>query len=225
MATQLPSTGKPGCDTSDMNMIHQVFRDALQEGPVLVRSVAAGDKERAVAVARYVDDLVSGLHNHHQGEDLLVWDELAARAPACAKHVADMRAEHAAVAKLLDALEPLVPTWRESADPKDAEKVAQALEALRTTLFAHLGEEEAEILPVASTVFTQQEWNKLGEHGRAAIPRDRMFIQLGYIMASMTPDAAEAWAKKELPAPVRLLYRLIGKRQFAAERKALGVAS
>lgn len=222
MAMQLPSTGKPGCDTSDMNMIHGMFRRALEEGPGLVRAVPADDGERLAAVSSHVDDLIARLHGHHRGEDLLLWDQLAARAPACAKHVADMRTEHAAVAALLDALEPLVQTWRGSGKPEDGDKVATALEAVRTTLFAHLGEEEAVILPVASGAFTQQEWDKIGAHARAEIPRDRMLIQLGYILSSMTPTAARAWAKKELPAPVRLLYRLVGKRQFEAQRKSIG---
>ena len=84
MVTQLPSTGKPGCDTSDMNMIHGMFRSILNEAPKLVRSVAQSDTEHAAAVAGHLSDLISGLHNHHHGEDLLLWDELAARAPACA---------------------------------------------------------------------------------------------------------------------------------------------
>ena len=109
MVTQLPSTGKPGCDTSDMNIIHGMFRSILNEAPKLVRSVAQSDTGHAAAVAGHLSDLISGLHNHHHGEDLLLWDELAARAPACAAHVDQMRAQHAAVSDDLDALEPSFP--------------------------------------------------------------------------------------------------------------------
>ena len=221
MVTQLPSTGKPGCDTSDMNIIHGMFRSILNEAPKLVRSVAQSDTEHAAAVAGHLSDLISGLHNHHHGEDLLLWDELAARAPACAAHVDQMRAQHAAVSDDLDALEALIPAWRETADVADREAVAAAVETVRSALFAHLGQEEEQILPIASGVFSQPEWDKLGEHGRASVPRDRQLIQLGYILNSMSPEDARAWAKANLPVPIRLLYRLVGRRQFEAEQRAV----
>jgi hypothetical protein len=73
---------------------------------------------------------------------------------------------------------------------------------------------------VAAGVFSQKEWDQLGEHGRAAIPRNRLFIQLGYILSSLSPAEGAAFFA-QMPAPVRLLYRLIGSRQFAAEQKRL----
>jgi hemerythrin-like domain-containing protein len=219
MVTKLPSTG--GCDTSDMNMIHGVFRKGLTDAPALVRAVADGDTAHAAAVARHVEDLASGLHNHHHGEDLLLWDDLAARAPACAAHIDSMRAQHAEVARDLALLEPLIPVWAADATAAHREAVAGAVETVRDTLVKHLGAEEKEILPVASTVFSQEEWNKLGEHGRASIPKERQLIQLGYILESMPPEESRAWAKKELPGFVRLLYRLVGKRQFDAEQRAI----
>ena len=222
MATQLPSTGKPGCDTSDMNMIHGMFRKVMGDAAPLVRSVAAGDLQHANKVASHVEDLIADLHNHHHGEDLMLWDELAARAPACAVHVDQMRVQHAAVSKQLDVVEALLPSWRESASTEQGEAVARALDTVRETFFAHMGQEEEQILPVASGVFSQPEWNKLGEHGRSTVPRERRLIQLGYILSSMSPDAAKAWSKANLPAPVRLLYRVVGRRQFDAEQRALG---
>jgi hemerythrin-like domain-containing protein len=204
-----------------MLMIHGMFRKALTDAPPLVRSVKPGDREHTSAVAGHIEEIARGLHNHHHGEDLLLWDELAARAPACAAHVDQMRAQHAAVAVLLAALEPLVAAWRESANEADRDAVAAGIDAVREGLFVHLGAEETEILPVASQSFSQKEWDKLGEHGRVSIPRERQFIQLGYILDSMSPEEAGAWAKANLPAPVRLLYRLVGRRQYLAEYRAL----
>jgi hypothetical protein len=219
MATKLPSTG--GCDTSDMLMIHGMFRKVFVDAPALVRSVKPGDREHTTAVASHLDDAASSLHNHHHAEDLLLWDQLAARAPACAAHVDQMRAQHAAVAGLLEKLEALVPAWRESANAADRDAVAESVEAVRDGLLTHLGAEETQILPVASGAFDQSEWNKLGEHGRASVPKDRRLIQLGYILDSMSPEDAKAWARANLPAPVRLLYRLVGRRQYLAEYRSL----
>ena len=53
------------------------------------------------------------------------------------------------------------------------------------------------------------------------MPREPVAASLGYILDSMTPADASIWMKANLPAPVRLLYRLIGRRQFDAEQRAL----
>jgi hypothetical protein len=132
-----------------------------------------------------------------------------------------MRAQHAEVAKHLEVVDALVPRWREKADAATRDALADAVEQVRDALNRHLGQEEEQILPVASATFSQAEWNQLGEHGRKSIPKNRQFIQLGYILDSMSPEDARAWAKENLPAPVRLLYRLIGKRQYDAEMRAV----
>lgn len=200
---------------------HRYFRKLFNDAPSLVRSVNAGDTAHATAVADHLDFMVRSLHAHHQGEDIVLWDELSERAPACAIHVEQMKAQHAMVSDLLDQLEATLPQWRAAADAHDRELVVVAVEHLRSSLFSHLGDEETEILPAAGPVFTQREWDSLGEHYRASIPPGRMLIDIGYILDSMTPEEGKEWMRSTLPAPARLLYRLIGKRQYEAEQRAL----
>ena len=90
------SEQKLGCDTADMLMIHRLFRWLFGDAPGLVRGVAAGDTARAEVVGAHIEQIVAGLHLHHQGEDLLLWDLLESRAPACALHVGQMRTQHQA---------------------------------------------------------------------------------------------------------------------------------
>lgn len=204
-----------------MVVIHNFFRKALIEAPQLVRSVTPGDREHASAVAGHVGDLSLGLHNHHHGEDTLLWDTLSQRAPACAVHVAHMREQHAEVDALLRVADALLDEWKTSPGQAAGERLAVALENVRDRMLAHIGEEETEILPIASGAISQQEWDKLGEHGRASIPRDRQFVQLGAIMNSMEEPARSAWTKSHLPLPVRVLYKLVGERQYDAEQRRL----
>ena len=221
MVTQLPSTGAPGCDTSDMVMIHGLFRLIFGDAPGLVAGVAAGDTDRAKAVGNHLITIADSLHNHHHGEDVLLWDQLEARNPACATHVSEMRADHAAMGTELAALDEAVRAWQ--LEPTDANrtKVEYALNGIVALLNQHLGAEEKQILPVASLAFRQAEWDKLGEHGRASVPKDFRLIQLGFILASMTKADATAWMKANLPAPVRLIYRLIGKPQYEKYRASV----
>jgi hypothetical protein len=221
MVTQLPSTGKPGCDTSDMVMIHGLFRLIFGDAPELAAGVAADDAARAQVVGDHLIAIANSLHDHHHGEDILLWDQLEARNPACATHVGQMRAHHAAMAAELDKLEEIVRAWQAEPSTKNRNETVGVLKAVNSLLLEHLGSEEQTILPVASIVFSQAEWNKLGEHGRASVPKNFRFIQLGFIIASMTKPEGRAWMKANLPAPVRLLYRIIGKPQYEKYRAAV----
>jgi hemerythrin-like domain-containing protein len=212
---------RTGCDVSDMVVIHNLFRKVLAQAPTLIGSVKVGDTGRAAIVADYLNELIFGLHNHHRGEDLLLWDDLAKRAPSCGIHVELMKRQHADVGEILDRLEKLLPEWRTTASAVQSTAISATVAELSTTLFEHLNQEQDKILPVAATAFDQKEWDKLGEHARAAIPRDRQFIQLGSIINSMEPAESQAWVAKNLPAPVRLLYKLIGRKQYDAYQKRL----
>lgn len=74
------------------------------------------------------------------------------------------------------------------------------------------------ILPAAAAAMSQREWNRLGDQGRAWVLKSRLFIQLGVILSSMPPEAAAAFLS-EMPATVRMLYRLLGRRQYLAHRR------
>jgi hypothetical protein len=229
MTTRLPSTGKPAdgaasvplCKTDDIFIIHTLFRRMYGEAPGLVRDVAAFDTARSEIVGRNIGELGAGLHTHHTGEDASLWDRLAERAPSCALHVDAMRAQHAEVATQLEAIDAMLPDWRATADPAQRDLLAAMLDRLRDTLEAHLGQEEREIVPVAQSVISQTEWDEMGEHGRAATPKDRLFVQLGLILDSVPSAKRDAWFKESVPAPVRVIYKLFGKRKYEEAMREL----
>jgi hypothetical protein len=208
----------PGCDTSDMLTIHALFRRAFTDAPTLVLGVDDGDVERALVVAAHVREVAGALHHHHSGEDELLWDALEQRAPACALHVGRMRAQHATTAAQLRELDDVLPAWEHAARADTRAVVADALDAIRDTLLTHLGDEESSVLPVASTVMSQREWGALHEHGMSTIPRDRLLLQLGWILEVIPADERAGWLRTNLPLPGRLAWRLVGRRQFAAHR-------
>ncbi len=212
------TTEKPGCDTSDMLTIHALFRRAFTDLPGLVRGVPDGDRERMRAVSGHVRELAAALHHHHEGEDLLLWDRLEQRAPACALHVGLMKSQHATTAAQLERLDALLPSWEADADATARDHVADLLDEIRTTLLQHLGQEETQILPTASTVMSQREWSLLHEHGMASIPKDKLLLQLGWILEVVPEGERAAWLKTNLPAPARLLWKTVGTRKFAAHR-------
>lgn len=235
-ATALPSSGdEPGrangaaagggaapktCDASGMAEIHRMFRAGFAEGPALVEGVADGDAAHADVVGDHLDMLSVALHGHHEGEDTMLWRPLETRAPSCAVHVERMKAQHARMLIHLSNLDAALPAWRASGRVMDAAAVLTALGGINAALDEHLPDEETNIVPVMETVITQKEVDALSEHGRKSTPKGKTFQQLGAILAAQ-PDGGTAWQRSHLPAPVRLIWRVIGKPKYEANRAAL----
>jgi hypothetical protein len=60
----------------------------------------------------------------------------------------------------------------------------------------------------------------MGEHSADAIPKSRLLPQLGTLLANSTPaDRKHFYAG--LPVSVRVLWRLVGKRQYAKQFRQL----
>jgi hypothetical protein len=204
------------CDADDMRILHNAFLWAYEQAPGLVRGALPGDTARSEFVGQWLTDLDATLHTHHESEDELLWDKLEQRAPACALHVGQMRAHHAQVAKLLDEAGPLLARWRTTADPAVGEQLADAYQRMLDVLKVHLRREVVEVIPVAERVVTQKEWTAMGDHGADAIPKSRLLPQLGMLLASSTlTDRQRFYA--EMPLSVKVLWRLVGKRQYAKQ--------
>lgn len=215
------SAGPSLCNGTDMRVVHSAFLWAYDQAPALIRSTPAGDTKRSAFVGLWIGDLDATLHVHHHSEDELLWHRLEQRAPACALHVAQMRAHHAAkVAELLGDIAPLLVGWRASADPSEGEELASAYEKLLDVLRVHLRREVVEIVPVAEKVITQKEWDQIAQHSMSVIPKSRLLPQLGMLLANASPtDRAEF--SRAVPAPIKLLYKVVGRRQFEHQYRQL----
>jgi len=227
MATKLPSSGAlpdgqtPGCDPSGLILVHRIFRWLYRELPVLIREVEPGDLDRAAVVGDYATLDFFALHLHHETEDTVLWDRLTTRQPACVAHVDQLRAQHAEVASQLARIEPQLSPWVATADAGLRDAFVGDIEHLRDTLFAHLGQEEDDVLPVAGAVLSQKEWDELEAHTRATLiahrkelPKDVMSLQLGLLLASVPEAERDEWFRTNVPAPIRLLYLLLMKRRY-----------
>lgn len=209
----------PTCNTADLVMIHKVLRHGSREADGLVRGVAAGDVTRAGIVGAHVASLVSGLHHHHEGEDLLLWDMLEERSPGCAIHVSLMKSQHAEVGALITQVEDALPAWEQGAGTDERDNVAGLVNAIDAALEVHLGKEEELILPVARTTMSQPEWDRLGEHVQASVPKSELLMQVGWIVDALGPEDGPRFVREVLPAPVRLIWGTVGKRKFAKHRR------
>lgn len=214
-----PETAKT-CDARGMAEIHRMFRAGFAESPGLVANVAEGDRNHADLVADHLSLLSTALHAHHEGEDAELWPKLRDRAPACALHVTRMQEQHAEMLIWLERLDETLPTWRASAARTDAGPVIDALAGINAALAERLPDEESNIVPVMEHVITPKEVAWFSKHGRRATPKGQTWNSLGAILTSQ-PDGGEAFQREHLPPPVRLLWRLVGRRKYERMRSAL----
>jgi hypothetical protein len=219
-APQPPQGGAKTCDARGMAEIHRLFRSGFAEGPALVTGVAEGDRAHADVVGDHLAMLSVELHAHHHGEDTNLWNTLEERAPSCTVHVERMKQHHAELLVHLKEMDAALPAWRASGREADAVAVRSALDGINAALAVHLPDEEANIVPVMETTLTPKEVDWFAAHGRKATPKGKTWETLGAILAAQ-PDGGAEWQRENLPGPIRLLWRTVGKGRYEKNRQQL----
>jgi len=182
--------------------------------PQIVRACRPGDVARAQYLAGFIRDYQAGLHEHHTGEDELVWPLLLARIDLDADLVLRMEQQHEVVAAGLDEVTRRLAEWSSSASSASGDALADALDQHRQDLLVHLDEEERHVLPLIEEHLTVAEWEALGERFRRETPKDKLLFFLGSLLEEATPDERRAMLDP-LPWPVKLIWKLVGERKYA----------
>lgn len=204
-----------GFDAQEMVIVHRAFRRELRLIGELIAAVGPGDVKRAAILAEHFADLRSGLINHHEGEDELLWPPMLDRVGAEERKVVHrMEAEHQRVVETLEAAAALVSTWASAADTQTRDLAVAAIEEHRTVIVEHLDDEEAHLLPLAERFLTAKEFGALGEHFVMSTPKTKLFKYFGMVMED-ADERERAILLGGLPAPVRLVWRALGPRLYA----------
>jgi hemerythrin-like domain-containing protein len=200
-------------DVRDMAIVHRTFRAGYAEAARLVRAAPTPSPERVAFLADHIDFVIEALHIHHEGEDQLLYPKLIERLPEQASMTEEVEHEHELVRTALDAASASCTTWRLQPSAETCAELAAALDHLNSVAERHLDDEERMIVPLAAVTLTQQEWDTIGEHAVAQIPRNKQAIAFGMILDPLD-DADRAHMKRVLPAPVRLLFPLLIDRPW-----------
>lgn len=212
-----PLVNEPMADTRDMYMAHAGLRREFRLLPGLIRSVAPGDIRRAEVVGAHAALVCAVLHQHHEGEDLLLWPKLVERGGAeAAAIVPTMEQQHRAIEDGHTEVTGLLGGWRSTG--QGGEALADAFERLTAALVEHMALEEEQILPLVEKHLTAKEWHQLAEHGKAVTPKKVMALVFGMAMYEGDPEVVKA-VLALAPLPVRLLVPAMARRQYAAHAK------
>jgi hemerythrin-like domain-containing protein len=209
--------GSGEADLTIMIAAHDAFRRDLVS---LVRSAEGPDRDspdRQRSIAADWELFKRQLHVHHKAEDDLIWPVLRARLghSSNALSVLDaMEAEHERIDPLLAAVDDGFASAAGSVDGyPGADRLADAVDTLVTTLTGHLTHEEKDGLPLIGVALTAAEWRGVGfkiarRNGLSA--GGEMF---SWMLSSATPDEART-ITRQLPPPVRVLYKAAWKPRF-----------
>jgi hemerythrin-like domain-containing protein len=201
-------------DTHEMVVVHRVFRREAALLPRLVETVRDRDAERAAVIADHYRDYQFGLHQHHLGEDELLWPLLLARVDLEAEIVLRMEAQHEVIARTMTEVDGAIGAWEAAPSTATAAPLLTAMRAHLAALREHLGDEEEHLLPLAADHVTVAEWARFGERFAEETPKDKILLFLGAILEEATAEERAAMLAN-LPAPARLIWHLIGKRWYA----------
>jgi hemerythrin-like domain-containing protein len=209
-----PLHGPGLTDVRMMKVAHSSFRRELKLAVPAVRSVSDGDRRRVAEVADHVELWLGLVHHHHSIEDELLWDRLMERVPDELEPLVElMEQQHHGVGVLLDGSGPLLAAWRASASTADGDPLADHLAELVARLCEHLDTEEARVLPLMARHITTSEWEEFSERGMESIPKGMLLVGFGMMLYEGDP-AAIALEIAKLPAPLRPILPLLGRRAF-----------
>jgi hemerythrin-like domain-containing protein len=209
--------GSGEADLTIMIAAHDAFRRDLVS---LVRSAEGPDRDspdRQRSIAAGWELFKRQLHVHHKAEDDLIWPVLRERlghSPNALSVLDAMEAEHERIDPLLAAVDDGFASAAGSVDGyPGADRLADAVDTLVTTLTGHLTHEEKDGLPLIGVALTAAEWRGVGfkiarRNGLSA--GGEMF---SWILSSATPDEART-ITRQLPPPVRVLYKAAWKPRF-----------
>ncbi|MFB7781245.1 hemerythrin domain-containing protein [Streptomyces vinaceus] len=214
-----PSSSSARPHTHEMVVVHRVFRRESALLPRLVRAVPDGGTARAGEVGTHLSEYMTGLHHHHTVEDETIWPLLRERA-ADEALVARMEEQHARIDRSLAAVTDRLPEWQRTAGRAPATELALALDEHRSALLEHLDDEERLVLPLVEQHLTVAEWDAVGRRGMETVPRNKLMLALGSLLEEATPQE-QAYFLAKAPFVGRLLWRAVGRRQYAAYRRSL----
>ncbi|MET0524504.1 MAG: hemerythrin domain-containing protein [Nocardioides sp.] len=189
------------------------FRNAYAESARLVRAGPTPSAERVTFLADHIDFGISMLHHHHEAEDELLYPILIERVPEQAGTTEEVANEHLLVQTAIEASTSACSAWRQQPSAETGETLAASLDELNVVLQPHLDDEEQKVVPLAAVTLTQAEWDAMGEHARAGIPRDKMAVAFGMLLEPLD-DSDRAFMKSNLPAPVRMLFPMMIQRPW-----------
>ncbi len=205
-----PGRADAPADVSFMRALHAALRRDLSR----LRDAAAqldGSATAPPAVLAGWDAFRAQLENHHSAEDDDLWPVLRAELahPVDLASVDAMAEEHRQIPPALAGVDAALRGGGELAAP---------VGLLSAVLLDHLAHEEREVFPLIERHLTWAQWRAFLHTERSRRPPRQRPEFLAWILDDAAgQDAAAVLA--EMPPPARLVYRLVLRPRYDAQRR------
>ncbi len=207
-------------DMRIMGIVHDALRRDLTRAIDTLSGSTPVAEPRRGAIARHVEWMMGFLHQHHHGEDEGVWPVVRSRRSDAAVLLADMEADHAAIAPLIERVKPAARRYGAEPSGAAASGLMAALQDLCTTLLPHLEREEAELVPIISVTMSAAEWHAIEQEYYVG---PKSMAELGF-EGHWLLDGLDAERADVVTHTVPALARLVLVRGFAGRYRRHAVA-
>jgi hemerythrin-like domain-containing protein len=215
------SKSQPMADSSDMIVVHQMFRREFKAIPSLVSAVPEGDPGKVAIIADHVTWMVTFLHAHHEGEDEMVWPRLLKRVPGETDPlIYTMESQHQGLAQALDDLAAKAAQWRKTCAATERDAVAGAGTDLLARIAEHLDLEESKVLALIDRYLTNKEWDQVGASGLKKMSFGQLQVAFGMILNQATPAQAQIM-RNVIPRVPWMIFSLLGPRAYVRYARRL----
>jgi hypothetical protein len=196
-------------ETSMNKVIHGAIRRDLDRFVGALTTFRAGDTARAQGLGRAWANFELQLTDHHEGEHEIAWPALES-VGVTRETIAQMDAEHEAMATALAQAGTAMGAVRSSAGQGEAETALSSLMHLRDVTVEHLDHEEREIEPIYLANADGPEMKEMGKKFSRTGPA-KAGVFFSWILDGATPQDRQALAES-VPGPVvKVLTTLFGR--------------
>lgn len=205
--------GTGGTAAREMPLIHRIFRHEFRSLRQLVTALPQGDTKRVTAVADHLAFMLDSLHMHHTTEDDLVWPLVRERDGGDALLATRMEEQHRDIDTAVARVRLAAAMWSSAPTERSTATLEARLDEFLRVVDHHLDEEERDVVPLIDRHLTIAEWEEVGKRGFEKFTPSQRWIALGQLLEVATSEEAAMMLDK-LPLPVRVLWRLVGRRTY-----------
>lgn len=207
-------------DTTDYLAIHTCLRRGGRAIAVALQALDVSDRRRTEALARYWKGYAGEVLAHHTVEDDIFFPALVEGAPVAAEHLGRVDEEHHLLDELMAEGHAAVAAVVEGAAP---DRAAAVLGHLDVMMHGHLDFEDAELVPLFTRCFDQDDYDLLHKAAMKSLKLSDAPFAVPFL-GSWLDDEMRTQLFATAPLPFKVLYRVTRRGHERLAALALGAA-
>ena len=208
-------------DTSDFVAIHRCLRLGGRAIAQAMETLDRTDRRRVEDLERYWRGYAGEVLAHHTIEDEIFYPALVERMPDAAEHLERIADDHHLLDELMDEGHVTMSAVVAGGPTGPAADVLGHLDRL---MHHHLDYEDADLVPLFTVHFDQDEYDQLTKAASRSLGLGKQVLFTVPFVASWVTDEQRQHLFADAPLPFRLMERMTRRRHARLAASALGDA-